>query len=93
MEGWTTFFLNFQWSVVHSGRYSSRLTILSQVWETPYSVTDSSFPCKVDRTAGPLPDADHMYMINHSLNTKLFGSNSLIVPDYSKAKTTNSVAS
>ena len=62
----------------------------TQIWETPFDVTDASFPCRVDRTEGPLSDADHMYMINHSLNIKLLG---IFVPDYSDARTTNSAAS
>jgi hypothetical protein len=59
------------------------------IWETPFSQTDASFPCKVDRTEGPLADNKHMYMINHSLNYKLLGSDDIIVPDYAKASTTN----
>ena len=60
------------------------------VWETPYSVADAS---PVDRMAGPLSNADHLYIINHSLNFKLFESNSLIVPDRVHAGRTNSAGS
>ncbi|ESK84168.1 PLC-like phosphodiesterase [Moniliophthora roreri MCA 2997] len=50
------------------------------VWETPFSVTDENFPCKVDRIdTTPLNTADHMYMINHSLNVNL-------IPDLPKPK-------
>lgn len=38
------------------------------VWEDPYNPTDASFPCSVDRTAGPLTPTDQMYLINHNLN-------------------------
>jgi hypothetical protein len=34
-----------------------------------------------------------MYMINHNLNTALFGDDDLLVPAKSKAKTTNGVPS
>ena len=62
----------------------------SNVWETPFSVTDDSFPCKVDRTKGPLAPADQMYMINHSLNVEIIG---IILPDRVQASQTNSVNS
>ena len=66
--------------------------LLLQVWETPFSVTDPTFPCSVDRIAGPLATTDHMYMINHSLNINLFDSG-VIISDPEDANTTNSVAS
>ena len=62
------------------------------IWETPFSVTDSSFPCSVDRISGPLGTTDHMYMINHSLNINVFGSG-VIISDPEDATTTNSVTS
>ncbi|KAI1791264.1 PLC-like phosphodiesterase [Ganoderma leucocontextum] len=62
------------------------------IWETPFSVTDSTFPCSVDRISGPLATTDHMYMINHSLNKNVFGTG-IIVSDPIDAKTTNGVAS
>ncbi|KAJ7155080.1 PLC-like phosphodiesterase [Mycena filopes] len=60
----------------------------TMIWETPFSVTDSSFPCSVDRISGT--PADHMYMINHSLNLDIFG---IIVSDPEQAPTTNGVTS
>ncbi|KII84963.1 hypothetical protein PLICRDRAFT_349496 [Plicaturopsis crispa FD-325 SS-3] len=62
------------------------------IWETPFSVTDASFPCSVDRTAGPLPNDEHMYMINHSLNTNLLGTG-IITSDPEDAPTTNGLES
>ncbi|KAJ7838095.1 hypothetical protein B0H14DRAFT_2282540, partial [Mycena olivaceomarginata] len=41
------------------------------IWETPFSVTDASFPCSINRINGPLDMADHMYLINHSLNKNI----------------------
>ena len=61
------------------------------VWETPFSVTDDSFPCKVDRISGPLSAEDHLYMINHSLNIEIFPD--VIIPDRIHASDTNSVDS
>ena len=62
------------------------------IWETPFSVTDKTFPCKVDRISGPLATTDHMYMINHSLNKNLFDTG-IIISDPIDAKTTNGVPS
>ena len=62
------------------------------VWETPFSVTDASFPCSVDRIAGPLGTTDHMYMINHSLNKDVLDTG-IIISDPEDAPTTNSVSS
>ncbi|KAI0318545.1 PLC-like phosphodiesterase [Amylostereum chailletii] len=63
------------------------------IWETPFSVTNSSFPCSVDRTAGPLSDTEHMYMINHSLNIDLFGNGDVVISDPGAAGTTNGITS
>ncbi|KAF7316279.1 PLC-like phosphodiesterase [Mycena indigotica] len=70
------------------------------IWETPFSVTDANFPCKIDRSGGPLADIDHMYMINHSLNKNLvpsiFGDlfgEGIIVSDPDNADRTNGVES
>ncbi|KAF9448739.1 PLC-like phosphodiesterase [Macrolepiota fuliginosa MF-IS2] len=64
------------------------------VWETPFSVTDPSFPCSVDRISGPLSVTDHSYMINHSLNKNIIPiGGGVIVSDPLDAPTTNSVTS
>lgn len=62
------------------------------IWETPFSVTDKNFPCKVDRISGPLSTEDHMYMINHSLNKDVLGTG-IIVSDPLDASTTNGIDS
>ncbi|KAF8067759.1 PLC-like phosphodiesterase [Lyophyllum atratum] len=62
------------------------------IWETPFSVTDATFPCRVDRIHGPFTTEDHMYMINHSLNKDLFNSG-VIVSDPFDARTTNGITS
>ena len=63
------------------------------IWETPYSVTDPTFPCKLDRIAGS-PE-HHMYLINHSLNMaiKLPFASPIIVPNLFQASVTNGIES
>lgn len=64
------------------------------IWETPFSVTDPAFPCKVDRIDGPLTPDEHMYMINHSLNVNILDiGEGVIISDPIHAKQTNSVQS
>ncbi|KAF5350776.1 hypothetical protein D9758_010369 [Tetrapyrgos nigripes] len=64
------------------------------IWETPFSVTDDTFPCSVDRIDGPLAVEDHTYMINHSLNKNILPiGDGVIVSDPLDAKTTNGVDS
>ncbi|KDR71550.1 hypothetical protein GALMADRAFT_143813 [Galerina marginata CBS 339.88] len=64
------------------------------IWETPFTVTNASFPCSVDRIKSPLATADHSYMINHSLNKNIIPiGDGVIIPDIKDAPTTNSVPS
>ena len=67
----------------------------SQLWETPFSPTNDSFPCTADRPPGiKKADAENrMYMANHNLNTEidLFGA-SILVPTTVKLNTTNAVS-
>ncbi|KAJ7184836.1 PLC-like phosphodiesterase [Mycena filopes] len=66
----------------------------SMVWETPFSVTNASFPCSVNRIHGPLATEDHMYMINHSLNKNIIPiGEGVIITDPLDAPTTNGVPS
>ncbi|TRM66997.1 PLC-like phosphodiesterase [Schizophyllum amplum] len=60
------------------------------IWETPYGYTDDSFPCSIDRTSNAQSTADHMYMINHSLNLKI---GDITISDPGEADTTNGVDS
>lgn len=62
-------------------------------WETPFDMTDPSFPqCVVDRPAwlkGDLGEAGRrMYIVNHYLDTEVLGMD---VPDRRDARTTNAV--
>jgi len=66
----------------------------SMIWETPFSVTNASFPCSVDRIHGPLATEDHMYLINHSLNKNILPIGAgVIITDPIDAPTTNGVPS
>lgn len=62
----------------------------SQIWETPFDMTDASFPCSVNRTSGPLEQEDHMNLLNHYLDIEIFG---IQIPYEFAANTTNSVGS
>lgn len=73
-----------------SGEVDFILPEFEMVWETPFSVTDASFPCSVDRIKGPLSTEEHMYMINHSLNIDILGA---FLSDPAQASTTNGVTS
>ncbi|KAF8147927.1 PLC-like phosphodiesterase [Mycena galopus ATCC 62051] len=64
------------------------------IWETPFSVTDPTFPCSVDRIGSPFAAADIMYMINHSLNINIIPiGTGVIVSDPADAPTTNGATS
>jgi hypothetical protein len=67
----------------------------SQLWETPFSPTDPTFPCNQQRPPD-LSDVDakkRMYMANHNLNVpaSLFGS-TLLVPNTATINQTNSIS-
>lgn len=63
------------------------------LWEPPFSVTDPTFPCSVNRISGPLSPQDHLNMLNHNLNIAVFGDQSILVSDPGDANTTNGVDS
>ncbi|RBR15819.1 uncharacterized protein FIESC28_07220 [Fusarium coffeatum] len=59
-------------------------------WETPFGVTDPSFPtCEVDRPENGKP-AELMGMMNHMLNDKVLD---IVIPNQRDAKKTNSAES
>lgn len=67
----------------------------SQMWETPFSPTNESFPCTQQRPPGldRQQAQDRMYMANHNLNTEIsLGSLSLLVPTTSLLNQTNAVS-
>ena len=66
----------------------------SQMWETPFSPTDRTFPCTVDRP----PDInrtqaeERLYMANHNLNIELtLAGLTLLVPNTVLLNETNNV--
>ncbi|KAF7354069.1 Transcription factor IIIB 60 kDa subunit [Mycena venus] len=66
----------------------------SMVWENPFSVTNASFPCSVNRIHGPLATEDHIYLINHVLDKDIIPIGSgVLIPDPFDASTTNGVTS
>jgi hypothetical protein len=66
----------------------------SQIWETPFSPTDASFPCTEQRPPN-LSEKDaksRMYMANHNLNLELnLGSFSMLIPNTATINQTNAV--
>lgn len=67
----------------------------SQMWETPFSPTNRSFPCTQERPPDlSREDAEQrLYMANHNLNTELtLAGISLLVPTVSLLNETNSVS-
>lgn len=66
----------------------------SQMWETPFSPTNASFPCDVQRPPG-LSSRDarnRLYMANHNLNTEVnIGTFELLIPNTALLNETNNV--
>jgi len=66
----------------------------TMVWEDRYDPTDITFPCKVERTAGPLAPREQLNLINHNLNVNVLpmvGERGLLFPDRLNSPRTNSV--
>ena len=67
----------------------------SQMWETPFSPTNRSFPCTQQRPPG-LPHAkaqsELMYMANHNLNTEIaLAGSEMLIPTTALINETNAV--
>lgn len=64
------------------------------MWEDEYDPTDNKFPCKVDRTSGPLSPPQQLNLINQNLNVDLMPIGPGIrLPDRLNTPRTNSVYS
>ena len=66
----------------------------SQMWETPFSPTNRSFPCTQQRPPGinHTQAEQRMYMANHNLNTEIsLAGTSLLVPSTPLINETNAV--
>lgn len=59
----------------------------TNVWETAYDVTDTTFNCNVNRTNGD--STTQMYLINHFLDSLVLGQPT---PDVTQANVTNGVS-
>lgn len=59
----------------------------TNIWETAFDVTDTSFNCDVNRTTGDA--STEMYLINHFLDQLLFGQP---VPNTGALDQTNAVS-
>ena len=85
------FMLDYQ---ANQSQFPYILDEFGQMWETPFSPTDPSFPCTAQRPpanyGGSLPRTNRMYMANHNLNVDIsIGSFSLLIPAYGSLHTTN----
>jgi len=64
------------------------------MWEDPHNPTDTSFPCNVDRTQGPLLPTDQLYLINHNLNVNILPIGwGLRLPARASSEATNNASS
>ena len=66
----------------------------SNMWETPFSPTNRSFPCTVQRPPGLSGDdaRERMYMANHNLNTEIaIAGTSFLVPTTALLNQTNAL--
>ena len=67
----------------------------SQMWETPFSPTERSFPCTVQRPPDQADDIsrERMYMANHNLNLDVaIAGISLLIPASNLLNETNAVS-
>ena len=64
------------------------------MWEDEYDPTDREFPCKVDRTSGPLDPSKQLNLMNHNLNVNIIPiGRGVRIPDRLNTPRTNSVNS
>lgn len=75
--------------------YPYILDEFSQMWETPFSPMNRSFPCTVQRPPGitAAEAEDRMYMINHNLNLEvILAGSDILIPDSAQINVTNAVS-
>ncbi|KAF8516720.1 PLC-like phosphodiesterase [Hysterangium stoloniferum] len=64
----------------------------SNVWETPFDVTEASFPCSVNRTSSANPTSQ-LSLINHYLDTSVtVGTITFPAPDRDQLAVTNAAS-
>ena len=64
-------FLDKGAEVQRTGSAEFLLPEFQMVWEDKMDPTDINFPCKVDRTAGPLAPSQQLNLINHNFNANI----------------------
>ncbi|TCD68092.1 hypothetical protein EIP91_011545 [Steccherinum ochraceum] len=62
----------------------------TNIWETKFDVTNTTFDCDVDRSSGD--PSTTMFIINHFLDTLVAGLTALPAPDKEAANVTNSAS-
>lgn len=64
----------------------------TQLWETPFSPTNTSFPCTIERPPG-ITDTqadERMYLANHNLNVALtISGTEILIPDFANLTQVN----
>jgi hypothetical protein len=77
---------------VRTGSAEFILPEFQMVWEDKMDPTDINFPCKVDRTAGPLAPSQQLNLINHNLNANIIPiGRGLPIPDRLNSPRTNGI--
>ncbi|KAJ3546638.1 hypothetical protein NM688_g5493 [Phlebia brevispora] len=61
----------------------------TNIWETAFDVTDTTFDCSVNRTASGADTSTQMFLINHFLDQDILGQPA---PDVGQANVTNGVS-
>ncbi|KAJ5921010.1 PLC-like phosphodiesterase [Penicillium verhagenii] len=75
--------------------YPYLLDEFSQMWETPFSPVNRSFPCTAQRPVGITEKEakNRMYMANHNLNLEIiFDDIDILIPDSAEINVTNAVS-
>ncbi|KAJ5628500.1 PLC-like phosphodiesterase [Penicillium lividum] len=75
--------------------YPYILDEFSQMWETPFSPLNRTFPCTTQRPTGitKAKAEDRMYMANHNLNLEIiFDDIDILIPDPAQINVTNAVS-
>ncbi|KAJ6109948.1 PLC-like phosphodiesterase [Penicillium sp. IBT 16267x] len=79
----------------NQAEYPYLLDEFSQMWETPFSPVNRSFPCTVQRPPGinATEAEDRMYMANHNLNLEIvLDGIDILIPDTAQINVTNAVS-
>jgi len=79
---------------VEGGSVPYLLPQFTMMWEDDYDPTDRNFPCRVDRTSGPLPPSEKLNLINQNLNIDIMPiGRGIRFPDRMNSPRTNGLRS